>query len=492
MGKKKFKKNNKKAEQQMESAERISRLMEMYDAGEISDEEFIELMNCKDVADETVRDTEISDMISGALGYDRTSSPSLADVRNRVTSQLRESKTVVTENTDVKDMTYASTKNDSRGDIAELEARVLLEEKKTTSNVSVEDSVEKPREVEKLFQQSPIIPGVTDVHIPYDKEEEPTYDDEFADLFSGEDSDELGDEMPELALVDTDDKVVTLLSRFRGFRASLDLDGGETEESFDPESVGLTKDEFYGYIRNALLMIIGDNDIATTKNVDLNSLITSVKSLDQNRFKIFYIHYDNIDMEPYYVLYDWTPNMEKEFINLMEWLDEENLTTEFTLGILDLVTNHTIFPLLEEPKRSKYITVSDDEDIRIYVNSINSSDTTEFGIIPTIKEFNEECTVGSLDKEINQLFALRDAILEDDDDETESESTEESVEKSVETVVVENVETSSVTVATTEIVTDEEIEIDDVDDASEINLETEKDTTEATGDNRFIVKPIVK
>ena len=54
MGKKKFKKNNKKAEQQLESAERVSRLMEMYQSGEISDEEFIELVNCKDAAEETV------------------------------------------------------------------------------------------------------------------------------------------------------------------------------------------------------------------------------------------------------------------------------------------------------------------------------------------------------------------------------------------------------------------------------------------------------
>lgn len=517
MGKKKFKKNNKKAEQQMESAERISRLMEMYDSGEISDTEFIELMNSKDAAEETVRDTDIRNIISDALGFPTVSSPLVATPKSNDHDYGEGDDTTSNPLFGIGGLTYAEENTtDERVDITEIEARVIAEEMRANTVSDTEESTNNDHEpfyMKDCGRKATIIPGVSDFNpaidadIPDMSGNVTEYngielDDEPEDLqeFSGDEYAELRGDMPELALVDTDVDTVMILSRFRGFRVMLDLYGGNDSVKFNPCNIGLSNEQFYEYIRIALLMIIGDNDTTTTTDEDLNSMLSSVTALNTATFKMFTIQYPNINMGTWYILYTWTIAMENEFQQLIEWLDEENLTKEFTLGLLDLVTNPVMFPLLEEPKRSKYITMSDNDDIKSYVDAVNSDNSTEFGIVNDISEFNRNCTMGSLDSMLSEFFKLREAILGDDssnecndiDMKKVSNADEQTyVAKEISSEVITASTETTVTMETTTVVSDE-IEVDDVSDTSEISLTTEDANTEDEPSDKFVIKPIVK
>lgn len=509
MGKKKFKKNNKKAEQQMDSAERVSRLMEMYEAGEISDEEFIKLMNCADAADETVMDNDINDMISDAIGYDRSD---VRDIDDILVSSRNKNITTFTNDANefagIEESLYAREEVDNRrSDIMDLEAKMMSCERESNVNdIKKVDSVPVDMQQDMISWEkgrpSLVIPGITDYSTPDQQDPSSLMTDSFdsePNLFvSDAPSDVLSGTMPEIVIVDPDDEVVAIINRDIGMKATLDLFGASSENEFNSNIIGIETDKFNEYIKYALLMLSGNCVIAPYSNNDIQSLTSSITSLDKGKFIIFYVYYKEAGIEPFYVMYHWTDEKEDEFQKLMEWLQCENLTLEFASSLMDLVTNASMFPLLEEPRRSRYITWSDDDEIDEFVNAVNSDRNTSFGIVETVDKFHSTCCDYSLDEIIGDMYKLIENLSTakeyqlngipakiDDDNGTNTDTSN----------VVEEVSTDvNVTVKTieTEVSVDAEIVIDEVEDTESIQLNTNSEDINVNTASSFVMKPIVK
>lgn len=527
MGKKKFKKNNKKAEQQLESAERVSRLMEMYQSGEISDEEFIELVNCKDAAEETVIENDITDMISSALGYDRSNVRSIDQIKAQVHDDDHP-ETIYQElggyeptneikagtSNPITDMMYATNKDD-RSDISDLEAKLMVDEMKTSGSVTPSITTA------PIEKESIVIPGVTDYSLPEDQDPASLITNDGMVFTPNDDyfgynvvSENESRPMPEIVLADPDDEMVVIINKDMGMKVTMDLFGGYSDQPFDASLVGLEPEEFDEYIKCALLMLSGNCIIAPYTNADMRSLVSSVTSLNKSKFIIFYVHYKEAGLDPFYIMYHWTDAMENEYRQLMEWLQSEKLTLLFTSSLVDLVTNSAMFPLLEEPRRSKYITWSDDEEISEFVDAVNSDPQTTFGIVHNVDEFHSNCAEYSLDEIIGHMYGLAEGISEipayelgdcpdesiTQNDECEKvQSAEEAPEEATVTVTTEQTVTTATSVEVSlngdnpekeTIEMDGDIEVDEVEDTESIQLNTSNEVENSA--SSFVMKPIVK
>ena len=525
MSKKKFKKIQKEAEQQMESAERLSRLMDMFESGEISAEEFNELINSdSDVSDIEI-DSEINGMLSGAFGrmgvssYNTNKTPKFTEPDQLAQTYIQD---------DIHDKRkqqqiqyfgtlYQESKEESVPEpLSDIEASILLSQmeysrEKTTEEVADSPShevseketvvsayssieVDVKSDIEDEFAgdivgaytqngaTSPIIPGVSDV---------------LAGTGYDIDEDELFTSPNHLVLVDDDDKAITIAGNHTGFVASMQLFGEEHEFNFTDAGFDNPKDVL-DIIRRSLVFCSGEY-IISDKNHGLESLMSSVSALDEGRFMIYHVNHNIEGINPYYIMYDWTDDVEAEFYEMIEWLEENDLLLAFMKGICDLASNSTIFPLYEEPKRTKYVSYywAEHGEVTEFIDSVNSDARTEFGVVGEL-EFCEKCTT-SLDSAIDEITSLYSVLSElyykahqqkqdINNNSSEEAETNDNVNDEFAKDVAITPESHEVVEIETTTENTVEVEVEEVENTDEIELTTKRTETE---ENKYIMTPIV-
>lgn len=523
MSKKKIKKMQKEAEQQMESAERLSKLMDMFESGEISATEFNELMNSDtDVSDIEI-DNEINGLLSGALGKFTSNSNGCSenDLEVYVTNQgpridmdvdsyhpsdyrmgemdIDENKLTPLTPTEVQMMLsqkmLLATKESTPETIKRQEPSTVITQNNDeiwtsgycdakedeTVVPEYELTVDENEYIIKSSGRPAIIPGISDVitDVAY-----PSMDDV-------DDGDDLFGSPNHLMLVDEDDMIVTITGKYTGFVACMQLLGEECKFNYSDIGFANPKD-MLDIIRSAIVFCSGEYLISSNRH-GMESLLSSVTNIDDGKFMIYNINHKIDGIDPYYIMYNWSDDVEEEFYELIEWLEENDLLLAFAKGICDLASNSSIFPLYEDPKRTVYASHywAEPDEVEDFINMINSDADTEFGVISE-NDFSEKCTK-SLDLEIDKIASLYEKLStiyynklsnkKDDKVVEEQNVKEEVVNKNIN---IPEIDTTAEVAIVTE--TTVEVEIDEVEDTNEIELSTKR--TEA-GENKYIMTPIM-